>query len=181
MKRILTILFTIITVSGFSQSTTITVGDISGASVANSDSLGGMPPAYFIDTTTAQNITGLKTFDNLVADTVLSSVFQSNSAVSSIRDSLVTKCECSNIAHDGTIVLPDAIVQSLIIWVDGDDEWALAAIQADGTVTLPVTVGSVVNTDTDANLCIYDSGTGATIKNRLGSSKVICYESKYKQ
>ena len=70
MKRILTILFTIITVSGFSQSTTVTVGDISGASVANSDSLGGMPPAYYIDTVSAQNITGLKTFDNLVADSI---------------------------------------------------------------------------------------------------------------
>ena len=70
MKGILTILFTIITVLGFSQSITITVGDISGASVANSDSLDGKPPAYFIDTVTAQNITGLKTFDNLVADSI---------------------------------------------------------------------------------------------------------------
>lgn len=115
------------------------------------------------------------------SDTVFSDVFQSNIAVSSINNGLVTKCGCSNVADDGTIVLPDATTQDLKVWVDGDDEWALAAIQADGTVTLPVTVGSVVNTDTDVNLCIYDSGTGATIKNRLGSSKVICYESKYKQ
>lgn len=129
----------------------------------------------------ASSFTGNLGNSTTSVDTVFSAVFQSNTAVSSIRDSLVTKCECSNVADDGTIVLPDAITQSLIIWVDGDDEWALAAIQADGTVTLPVTVGSVVNTDTDANLCIYDSGTGATIKNRLGSSKVICYESKYKQ
>ena len=118
---------------------------------------------------------------NIKSDTVFSDIFQSNMAVSSIRDSLVTKCECSHIVDDGTIVLPDATTQDLKVWIDGDDEWALAAIQANGTVTLPATVGSVINTDTDANLCIYDSGTGATIKNRLGSSKVICYESKYKQ
>ena len=115
------------------------------------------------------------------ADTIYTNIVQSNIAVSSIKDSLVTKCECSDVVDDGTITLPDATTQSLVIWIDGDDEWALAAIQADGTVTLPATVGSVVNTDTDTNLCIFDSGTGATIKNRLGSTKTICYETKYKQ
>ena len=57
----------------------------------------------------------------------------------------------------------------------------LSGIKADCTITLPTTVGSVVNTDTDKNLCIFDSGTGATIKNRLGSTKTVCYETKYKQ
>lgn len=101
--------------------------------------------------------------------------------VSIIHDSLIVKRECSNIVDDGTITLPDATTQSLLIWVDGDNEWAQCAIQADGTVTILTSVGSVVNTDTDTNLCIYDSGTGATIGQRLGSSKVVCYETKYKQ
>lgn len=128
----------------------------------------------------ASDFTGNLANSTTTADTVFAGIIQSNIAVSSIRDSLVTKCECSNVVDDGTILLPDATTQSLVVWVDGDDEWALAAIQSNGTVALPVVEGSVVNTDTDTNLCIFDSGTGATIRNRLGSSKVVCYESKYK-
>lgn len=114
--------------------------------------------------------------DNLTAGDIII-----EETVGIVHDSLVIKRECSNVVDDGTITLPDATTQSLLIWVDGDDEWAQCAIQADGTVTILTSVGSVVNTDTDTNLCIYDSGTGATIRQRLGSSKVVCYETKYKQ
>lgn len=116
-------------------------------------------------------------------DTLFSGVFQSNISVSSIKDSLVTKCECSDVVDDGTITLPDATTQSLVVWVDGDNEWAQCAIQDDGTVTKLASVGSVVITDTDANLVINALGAGTlvSIKNRLGSTKTICYETKYKQ
>lgn len=50
----------------FSQGITISVGGVS----TNSDSLGGFGPSYFVDTATTQNIIGLKTFDNLVADSI---------------------------------------------------------------------------------------------------------------
>ena len=50
-------------------------------------------------------------------------------------------------------------------------------------MTLHVTVCSVVNTDTDGNLIINALGAGTLvrIKNGLGSTKTICYETKYKQ
>ena len=38
--------------------------------VGSADSLNGKPPAFYIDTATAQNITGIKTFNNLVADSI---------------------------------------------------------------------------------------------------------------
>ena len=49
MKKILTFLFTLITVIGFSQGTTITVGGLSGASVANADSLDNKAPTFYLD------------------------------------------------------------------------------------------------------------------------------------
>lgn len=90
--------------------------------------------------------------------------------------------DCVVIADEASINLPDATTQDLKVWVDGDDEWAIGAIQSDGTVTLPFVVGSVVNTDTDANLVIWNSaGSQVIIKNRLGSSKTVCYKTEYKQ
>ena len=55
------------------------------------------------------------------------------------------------------------------------------AIQDDGTVTTAsVLVGDIDSLDTDAKLCIYDSGDLATIKNRLGATQNITYEFIYK-
>ena len=73
MKKILTFLFTIITIAGFSQSITVTVGGISGASVANTDSLGNKAPSFYADTLNDQNLFGSKIFkDDLVLDSTLS-------------------------------------------------------------------------------------------------------------
>lgn len=95
----------------------------------------------------------------------------------------ITGGGCYSVADDASITLPDATTQSLVVYVDGDDEWALAAIQADGTVNLPATFGSVTSTDTDGNLVINALGAGTlvSIKNRLGSTKTICYTTKYKE
>lgn len=154
-----------VTITGDMNSSSITVNGVSADSII-----------------TFANGTGNGANSITTFDTLFSRVFQSNISISSIKDSLVTKCECSDVVDDGTIVLPDATTQSLVVWVDGDDEWALAAIQADGTVALPATVGTVVNTDTDANLVIWNStGSQVIIKNRLGSTKTICYTTKYKQ
>lgn len=113
-------------------------------------------------------------------DTIFSGVFQSNIVTYSIMNGEVTEGGCVIVADEASITLPDATTQSLVVYVDGDDEWALAAIQANGTVTIPAEVGDVVNTDTDANLVIWNSaGAQVVIKNRLGSSKTICYTTKY--
>ncbi len=71
MKKLLTFLFAIITIAGFSQSITVTVGQ-SIPSIANADSLAGKSAAFYVDTLNNQNIRGLKVFkDNLVLDSTL--------------------------------------------------------------------------------------------------------------
>lgn len=65
MKNLLTFLFTIITIAGFSQSITVTVGEKAAGS-SNSDLLQGRDTAYFVDTATAQNIRGVKSFINRI-------------------------------------------------------------------------------------------------------------------
>jgi hypothetical protein len=73
------------------------------------------------------------------------------------------------IADDGTVVLPDAT--SGICIVSCNAEAGIFLIQTSGAVTLlSTTTGNVAVADTDTDLCVYDSGTGATVKNRLGAT-----------
>lgn len=65
MKKILIFLFTIVTIVGFSQGITVTVGD-KVANSSNSDSLGGKLPAFFVDTATAQSVRGVKDFKDVI-------------------------------------------------------------------------------------------------------------------
>ena len=88
-------------------------------------------------------------------------------------------CDCITVADEDSIQLPDAITIKGEVFVNGDNERANFFVENNGTVTLDYSGGSVVNTDTDTNLCIIDKGTNAIIKNRLGSSKKICYSLKY--
>lgn len=55
------------------------------------------------------------------------------------------------------------------------DEWAEFIISTDGTVYLKSNSTDVVNTDTDNKLCIFDNGSGVTIRNRLGGARTIKY------
>jgi hypothetical protein len=55
------------------------------------------------------------------------------------------------------------------------DEWAEFIISSDGTVYLKSTSLNVVDTDTDDNLCIFDNGSGVTIRNRLAEARQIKY------
>jgi len=55
------------------------------------------------------------------------------------------------------------------------DEWAEFIISSDGAVYLKSNSTDVVNTDTDNKLCIFDNGTGVTIRNRLGGTRIIKY------
>ena len=67
------------------------------------------------------------------------------------------------------------ITQILEVWVSDAtyDEYALVHIMGDGTVSIMGYNGSVTDTDQDNNLCIYDGGSTATIKNRLGAELTI--------
>jgi len=55
-----------------------------------------------------------------------------------------------------------------------NEEFAPFTFTSAGVVTLLTdATANVVNTDTDAKLCIFDNGTNVRIRNRLGSAKVI--------
>lgn len=55
------------------------------------------------------------------------------------------------------------------------DEWAEFIISSDGAVYLKSNSTDAVNTDTDDKLCIFDNGSGVTIRNRLGDARTIKY------
>jgi hypothetical protein len=43
-------------------------------------------------------------------------------------------------------------------------------VQNDGTCTKISGTANTVATDTDTNLCVFDGGTSATVRNRLGTT-----------
>lgn len=63
MKKLLTFLFTTLSVAGFSQSITVTVGGVSAASVANADSLNNQAPAFYLNRV---NHTGVDSTNDIV-------------------------------------------------------------------------------------------------------------------
>jgi hypothetical protein len=73
-----------------------------------------------------------------------------------------------DLADDGTVTLPDATSGMVLVSCNG--EAGMWLVQADGTVTKISGSTNTAAADTDANLCVYDSGTGATVKNRLGAT-----------
>jgi len=94
-------------------------------------------------------------------------------------DSLLMYANCETVADDGTIDLP-AQAGRIEVWVtDGTTaEWVYAHVSSDGSVTaIDVSTNGAV-TDSDTDLCVYDAGSNAAIKNRLGSQLKLCYEFK---
>lgn len=64
----------------------------------NSDSLGGKAPFYYVDTVTVQNITGEKTFDNIVADSI------SGDSAAFTGQVVVAEIDANSGKIDGTII-----------------------------------------------------------------------------
>lgn len=84
-----------------------------------------------------------------------------------------------SLADDEEVALP-AGTGYLEIFVEGDNEFGLIHISDDGTVAKVSTLNSVAIVDEDGALSVYDAGSVANIKNRLGSSKTVVYEYMYK-
>jgi hypothetical protein len=83
------------------------------------------------------------------------------------------------LADDGTFNVPDATSG----WgqVKGGGEYLEFRWAADGTVTLLTDCSAnTANTDSDTDLCAYDSGTQVIIKNRLGGKFSFIMELNYK-
>jgi hypothetical protein len=72
-----------------------------------------------------------------------------------------------DIADDGTVNLPNAT--SGIVIVSCNAEGGMWLVQVDGTVTKISGTTNTDNADTDTKLDVYDGGTKAIVKNRLGA------------
>lgn len=74
------------------------------------------------------------------------------------------------IADEATATLEANVSGYGELMAGSDVEYVKFKFKNDGTVTLLESTTNVLNTDTDGYLCIFDTGTTVTIRNRLGSS-----------
>lgn len=72
------------------------------------------------------------------------------------------------LADDAEIDLP---AQAGLALITGGGESAVVQITAAGAVTLVANTTNVAATDSDGNLCIYDAGANASLKNALGQEE----------
>lgn len=72
-------------------------------------------------------------------------------------------------ADDGTIDLPVITNQGIIILAAGV-EGGIWSIKSDGSVGKIAGTTNTSSSDTDGSLCVYDGGTYAIVKNRLGAT-----------
>lgn len=75
------------------------------------------------------------------------------------------------LADDAEFDLPDA-VEGFALVTDGT-EFLIGHVGTDGAVVALVTSTNAAATDSDTDLCLYDNGTNASVKNRLGSEKTV--------
>jgi hypothetical protein len=71
------------------------------------------------------------------------------------------------LADDGTVDLPDAT--DGFVFVSCNAECGMWLVQANGAVTKISGSTNTAATDSDTDLCVYDGGTKAVVKNRLGA------------
>lgn len=72
-------------------------------------------------------------------------------------------------ADDGTINLPVITNQGVVILAAGA-EGGIWTIKSDGSVAKIAGTTNTSSSDTDGSLCVYDGGTYAIVKNRLGAT-----------
>ena len=93
------------------------------------------------------------------------------------HNSLQSAKSSETVADDGTITLDTGVVGILTVWVE--DEYMRVYVNSDGAITSLEGSANTAITDSDTNLCVYDGGTGAVIKNRLGAQKTVRYMFDY--
>ena len=75
------------------------------------------------------------------------------------------------LADDAEVALPDAT--NGVVQVTSPAEGGLVVISTAGACVLLGGSANFAATDSDTDLCVYDNGTAASVKNRLGASAVI--------
>ena len=96
-----------------------------------------------------------------------------------ILGNATSKTDAMSTADDGEITLEPSTSGVGWVQIGDNEEFTQFRFSTDGTVVLFNETTNVTNTDTDGNLCVFDNGTGVTIKNRLGSEKTIKYHYDY--
>jgi len=106
---------------------------------------------------------------------ITSTIFKSDGTI--VHNDLIKNESSESVADDGTITLATGVFGMLEVWTDA--EYMKVYVLADGTITSVYGSTNTAIADTDANLCVYDDGTGAVIKNRLGAIKTVKYIYNY--
>lgn len=97
-------------------------------------------------------------------------------------DSLVNYQTSSYFADEASLNLTASVSGWGTVYADSLGTivaWVNFYFNADGTVSLINNSSRVVNTDTDHNLCIFDGGSYATIRNRLDGVKKLKIKVNY--
>jgi hypothetical protein len=84
------------------------------------------------------------------------------------RGSLLEDPGSMDLVGDGTITLATGVAGYLYVWENTEN--GLFFVTSAGVVTLIDGTPNMDSADTDGKLCVYQSGTGAVIKNRLVDS-----------
>jgi hypothetical protein len=90
---------------------------------------------------------------------------------------LITKKASASTADDATITLATGVSGILEVWTEA--EHMKVYVAADGTITSLFGTANTAITDSDGDLCVYDGGSGAVIKNRLAATKTVRYIFNY--
>ena len=72
-----------------------------------------------------------------------------------------------SLADDGTVSLPNASAGMVMVSCNG--EAGMWVVETDGSVTKASGSANTADTDSDTDLCVFQSGTQAIVKNRLGA------------
>ena len=78
-----------------------------------------------------------------------------------------------SVADEGEIALPTGVAGFGQAMAGDNDEWIQVIFTSAGVVTKIAGSTNGVAADTDAKFCVYDSGSGISVKNRLGATKMI--------
>lgn len=88
-----------------------------------------------------------------------------------VDDGVTTYREVVNLADTGELTMPTAVSGWGEVMAGDNQEWAHFRYTAAGVVTLIANSANVTTTDdTDANMNIYDGGSGIVIENQLGGT-----------
>ena len=119
----------------------------------------------------------IQTGSNFVFD-MPTAEFTGDIYISERINGLYYQSDSTNLINDASIVLTNGISgwgEVYAFNAGAIDEWAEFIISSDGAVYLKSNSTDVVNTDTANKLCIFDNGSGVTIRNRLGGTRIIKY------